>query len=511
MKKIIVSVLVCLSAGLFAAEPEWKYTLGEKEIKVTAEVPSKEYLYLKNTSVKLTADGKTVLPKSVPPAVSYNDEFSGKTEIYPGGKELVWIFRSDKWNFPLKLKVEWQGCSKGTADEPGVCFLPGSREIILKQYKAVPSPVPLFPEPEKAKTTVPSNLTEAFPKFEILRSESGYIGAPQFIRFLKGEKSGTFLNFADRSFWVILLLTFLGGMALNLTPCVLPMIPINLTIIGAKNGTRWQCLVRGLIYGAGIALAYGILGIAVVMTGSSFGVIDSVWWFNALVAVLFIALGLTQFDFFSLDFSRFRSRLPVLSGARYAGIFLMGIIAALLAGACVAPVVVAALIQSGKMYNSGEPVGLFLPLVLGIGMACPWPLLAGGFAVMPAPGAWMKYVKYAFGIIIIGLGLYYSCLAYQIATAKTDGAEKSVQLLKDALKKSAAEKKPVLIDFRAEWCKNCKAMEKTTFKDPSVIDELKNFIFVKFDATDISDPEISSNLKKFNVSGLPAYLIVQGK
>lgn len=511
MKKIIVSVLVCLSAGIFASEPEWQYSLGEKEIKVTAQVPSKEYLYLKNTSVKLTADGKTVTPSSVPQAVPYNDDFSGKTDIYPGGKELVWIFRSDKWNFPLQLKVEWQGCSKGTADDPGVCFLPGSREIILKQYKAVPSPVPLVPVPDKTMTAVPSNLTDGFPAFEILRSESGYIGAPQFIQFMKGEKRELFLSFAGRGFWVILLLTFLGGMALNLMPCVLPMIPINLTIIGAKDGTRWHCLTRGLVYGAGIALAYGILGIVVVMTGSSFGVIDSVWWFNALVAVLFIVLGLSLFDLFSLDFSTFRSRLPVLSGARYAGIFLMGAVAALLAGACVAPVVVAALVQAGKMYNSGEPAGLFLPLVLGIGMAFPWPLLAGGFAVMPKPGAWMKYVKYAFGIFIVGLGLYYGCLAYQIGTAKADGSGKSVRLLMDALRKSAAEKKPVLVDFRAEWCKNCKAMEQTTFKDPSVIDELKNFIFVKFDATDLSDPEISSILKKFNISGLPACLIIQGK
>jgi len=511
MKKIIAAVLVCLSGALFAAEPEWKYTLGEKEIKVTAEVPSKEYLYLKNTSVKLETDGKTVLPASVPASVSYNDEFSGKTEIYPGGKELVWIFRAEKWHFPLKLKIQWQGCSKGTADQPGVCFLPGSREIILKQFKAVPSPVPVIPKPGESKIKIPSNLTESVPAFEILRSESGYITAPQFIRFMKGEKHFFSLGFAGKSFWVILLLTFLGGMALNLTPCVLPMIPINLTIIGANNGSRGHCLVRGLVYGTGIALAYGILGIAVVLTGSSFGVIDSVWWFNALVAVVFIALGLTQFDLFSLDFSRFRSRLPVLSGARYAGIFMMGALAALLAGACVAPVVVAALVQAGKMYNSGEPAGLFLPLVLGIGMAFPWPMLAGGFAVMPKPGAWMKYVKYTFGVIIIGLGLYYGCIAYEIGTAKADVSGKSVRQLSDALRKSAAEKKPILVDFRAEWCKNCKAMEQTTFKDPSVIDELKNFIFVKFDATDISDPEISSILKKFNVSGLPAYLIVQGK
>ena len=123
----------------------------------------------------------------------------------------------------------------------------------------------------------------------------------------------------------------------------------------------------------------------------------------------------------------------------------------------------------------------------------------------------MKYVKYIFGVIIIGLGLYYAYLAYEIGCSKAEDPAINVGLLKEALVRSAREKKPVLLDFRAGWCKNCIAMEQTTFKDPMVIDELKNFIFVKFDATDISDPAISSILKKFQVSGLPAYLIVQGK
>lgn len=509
MKNVMLLILFCLTAGLAASVPEWKYTLEKGELHVTASLPANEYLYRKTTSVTLTADGKTVVPSTSPKTVPHEDEFSGKTEIYPGGRELVWVFRSNQWNFPLKVKVEWQGCSKGTAEQPGTCFLPGSGEMTLKEFRAVPKPVPMtFGE---AKSETPKEIPGNFPSFEVLRTASGYLDAPRFVGFLKGEKDGQAAGFAGAGFWGILLLTFLGGIALNLTPCVLPMIPINLAIIGAKDGTRRSCVLRGLTYGAGIALSYGVLGIAVVLTGSQFGTIDSFWWFNALIALLFIGLGLSLFDLFIFDLSRFSSKVPGLSGARYAGIFLMGAVAALLAGACVAPVVVAALIEAGTLYKSGETAGLFLPLVLGLGMAFPWPLLAGGFAVLPKPGAWMKYVKYAFGTVIILLGLYYGYLAYAIGTARPDATEKSVKTLEDALLRSAREKKPVLLDFRAEWCKNCKAMERTTFNDPAVVSELKNFIFVKFDATDISDPEISAVLKKFGVSGLPAYLVVQGK
>jgi len=510
MKQIALLILFTLTAGLSASDPVWTYTLEKNKIEVIAAVPAGEYLYRKATSVELTAGEKIIEPAAVPPAVSYDDEFSGKTEIYPGGRKLVWSFRAQRWDFPLKLKVEWQGCAKASAEAPGVCFLPGSGEMILPKFESVTTPVPLVFGKDDSISPQGAVSEKAFPAFEVLRSESGYITAPRFMEFLKGEKRERFLSFAGKSFWLILLLTFLGGMALNLTPCVLPMIPINLAIIGARDGSRRHCLLRGLTYGAGIALSYGILGIVVVLTGSSFGVIDSVWWFNALVALLFIGLGLSLFDVFLLDFSRFGSNLH-LSGTRYAGIFLMGAVAALLAGACVAPVVVAALIQAGKMYNSGESAGLFLPLVLGLGMAFPWPLLAGGFAAMPKPGGWMKYVKYAFGTAIIALGLYYGYLAFEVGTARADASEKNIAGLKSALRQSALEKRPVLLDFRAEWCKNCKAMEQTTFKAPEVVSELQKFIFVKFDATDISDPEIAGVLKKFGVSGLPAYLIVEGR
>ena len=81
--------------------------------------------------------------------------------------------------------------------------------------------------------------------------------------------------------------------------------------------------------------------------------------------------------------------------------------------------------------------------------------------------------------------------------------------LTNAFRESADTGKPVFLDFHAEWCKNCKAMDQTTFRDTAVQNELKQFIFVKFDATDMTNPDVKSILKKFDVSGLPTYVIAR--
>ena len=104
-----------------------------------------------------------------------------------------------------------------------------------------------------------------------------------------------------------MMLVLLGGLALNLTPCVLPMVPINLAIIGAgaQADSRHRGFLLGATYGAAMALVYGVLGLVVVLTASSFGTINANPWFNAGIAVLFVVLGLAMFDVVNIDFSRF--------------------------------------------------------------------------------------------------------------------------------------------------------------------------------------------------------------
>ncbi|WP_372808385.1 protein-disulfide reductase DsbD family protein [Pontiella sp.] len=318
------------------------------------------------------------------------------------------------------------------------------------------------------------------------------------------------------------LFILIGGLALNLTPCVLPMIPINLAIIGAgaQAGSKRRGFALGAVYGVGIALVYGLLGVAVVLTGSQFGTIQSSPWFSFSIAAIFAALGLAMFDVFSIDFSSLQNRMG--SGPQKQGNFLvalsMGSVAALLAGACVAPVVIAVLLLAANLYEANPVAGLALPFVLGLGMALPWPFAGAGLSFLPKPGQWMVRVKQGFGVLIILFALYYLNLgvkSFQTPRAgrnahgghiTIDGATNAG--LAEALAGAQADGLPVLIDFGASWCKNCEVMDATTFKNEAVIERLSGYRFIRYLAEDPGHPTTQAFMETFKVRGLPTYVVL---
>jgi thiol:disulfide interchange protein len=365
----------------------------------------------------------------------------------------------------------------------------------------------------------------ALTEFEILSTKAGYIPADEFITFLENGSAGVKEQdlFAGRGPLAILFIVFVGGLALNLTPCVLPMIPINLAIIGAgtQAGSRRRGLLLGSAYGMGMALAYGALGVVVTLTASTFGTVNSSPWFNLGIALLFVVLALAMFDRINIDFSRLLNRVRIGTPGRgnFVVSFVMGAIAALLAGACVAPVVIQVVLFASNLYANGTPIALALPFVLGLGMAMPWPLAGAGLAALPRPGRWMVRVKQAFGVVILATAAYYGYESYSLfrhaSGASALAAAGNVNeggwhsSLVEGLAVAKREGKPVMIDMWATWCKSCGVMDNTTFKDPKVIAALDRFVKVRFQAEDPEEEPARSVMWRFDAIGLPTYVILK--
>ena len=312
--------------------------------------------------------------------------------------------------------------------------------------------------------------------------------------------------------WLSLVVVLLGGLAMNLTPCVLPMIPVNLIVIGKSPA-------RGAVYGLGMALAYGVLGVLAAVGGMAFGTIQSNPWFNAFVALVFVALGASLFGFFSIDFSRFRSGVvkPDASRAGLAVPFFLGALSAVLAGACVAPILVSVLVLTARLYAEGNAIALALPFVLGLGMALPWPFLGAGMKVLPKPGAWMKHVNRIFAVVVLLFAAYYGYLAWKgwtrgaSAAPKSDGIPGAVEATPDNFEDVFAEAeekgKPILVDCWATWCKNCFAMERTTLADKRIREALERYTVIRLQADDMKGFKELEPFK--DVQGLPTYAIFE--
>ena len=350
-----------------------------------------------------------------------------------------------------------------------------------------------------------------------IRIAQGYMRAEEFIAFLEGKDTGRGRLAPERGLIVFLLLVLLGGLAMNLTPCVLPMVSINLMIIG-------RSAKRGLAYGLGIALAYGLLGVGAAVGGLAFGDIQGSPWFNAAVAVVFVGLALALFDVWFIDFSRFRSMRAIEQSEQSNNRtikqvffpFFMGALSAVLAGACVAPVLISVLLLTTDLAAKGNRFAVLLPFVMGVGMALPWPFAGAGMKVLPKPGAWMKWVNRAFGVVVLGFAVYYGLLAWKgwrgsTETAGTAGTSGTLNATPSTLNSqlltlNSESAKPILVDCWATWCKNCAAMDKVMEKG-KVREALKPFTVIKLQAEDISELR---KVKGFeSIKGLPAFVIFE--
>jgi len=507
---IIIATLLTASLAhpQFTQPYTWSHSTEGSQLTVEVTVPSDAYLYAEQTAVETTPSAEL---KGRPVSHPHTDDF-GTADIYEGEQTHQWIYTIDP-QAGYQISIRYQGC--GTPDGgSAVCYPPATETFSDGTLAGQASSTE-----EAVVSPKDDSLNALLNRFEPIRTDGGMKNAGEFLAFLdvdqKAESSGGVL--AGKSAWLVILLILLGGLALNLTPCVLPMIPVNLAIIGAgaAAANKRQGFVRGGVYGLGIAAAYGSLGIFAVLTGSKFGTLNASPVFNFLIAGVFVVLSLALFDVLNIDLSRFGSKFGVSDEKRGRLIpaFVMGVVAALLAGACVAPIVIAVLLQATTMYAAGNPFGLLLPLLLGIGMGLPWPIAGAGLTVLPKPGMWMVKVKHGFGVLIVLFALYYVYLGVELfpRSGGEHSSKAALSELEAGLQEALEKDQLVFIDFWASWCKNCLQMNATTFKNDAVIERLHDFQEIRFQAEKPGDPEIKAILDRYNLPGLPGYVILKVK
>ncbi|NOX38003.1 MAG: DUF255 domain-containing protein [Calditrichaeota bacterium] len=233
--------------------------------------------------------------------------------------------------------------------------------------------------------------------------------APQPTPTVLDESSQLARTIESRGMLVAFLVIFVSGLALNLTPCVYPMIPITISYFGGQaGGKRGSLLLHAVIYVLGMAVTYSVLGVFAALTGSILGG----WLQNPIVLIfiagVMVALAMSMFGLYEIRVPAALANFAGQSKRGYLGTLFMGLTVGIIAAPCIGPFVLALFTYVGE---KGDPVlGFWMFFVLAIGLGIPFLLLAtfsGALNRLPRSGAWMVWVRKIFGFVLLAVGLYF--------------------------------------------------------------------------------------------------------
>lgn len=359
-----------------------------------------------------------------------------------------------------------------------------------------------------------------------------------------------------------LFFVFIGGLALNLTPCVYPLIPITIGYFGGQSeGSTNKLFLLGLLFVIGMAVTYSVVGVITSLSGAVFGSLLQNTYVIIFIALIFVVLSLSMFGVY--EFKLPDSWVVKAGGAKsgFYGAFFMGLTMGIVAAPCVGPFVIGLVTYVAA---KGDPYfGFLMFFVLALGLGFPYLILAvfsGKIKKLPRAGEWMEAVKHVFGFILIGMAIYfilpllpksfsgYVLPLYMIITGiyllffdKLANKIKGFKIFKiifsilliavavyafipseknsidwkpyseSVLQSNLENKKGTIIDFYADWCIPCKELDASTFSDNNVIAESKNFHTLKADMTKTLSPGVEALREKYNIIGVPTILIIDSK
>jgi thiol:disulfide interchange protein DsbD len=490
----------------------------------------------------LTLDPATadLVKADFPPHTVRTFAFSGddKIAVFEGTIEIPFVAKVKNNAASITAHLMYQACNDS------VCLPPRTADAVIAVGKAsataaAPGNGQAAPDSGHSAAHTPP-AASGFTPLSAAPKSTPAATAPA--TGAAGQLSETY---AAHGLPLTLLVLFLGGLALNLTPCVFPMIPITVGFFAMQSdGRRSRRFALSLSYVIGIVITYSALGVFAALSGRMFGV----WLQSPAVligfAVLMLVLASSMFGAWEFRVPQFiASRSAGRAGA--AGALTMGLFVGIVAAPCVGPVVVALFTLVAGIARPAIGIAMFATLAFGLG----FPYLIA-LNALPKPGEWMVQVKKAMGFVLVAMAIYFlraligetffrygvaaslligaiylfasraprgrvmrlSCailllvagVAFAVPPRK--GAEVAWQKYDAQL--LAAKGKPVIIDFYADWCIPCKELDAKTFPNATVAKELDRFVRVKADLTNADDPLVQKLTKDYSIVGVPTVVLI---